>query len=87
MCSSLWLQRSQRPYRLSRGWEVVMTKELLIALGLPTAYLVLTTVLLAGRHQRLPRFLLRLTARDALLWNTVLGLMIAVAALRWALSR
>ena len=64
-----------------------MTKELLIALGLPIAYLVLTTALLAGRHQHLPRFLQRLTARDALLWNTMVGLMIAAAALRWAFSR
>jgi hypothetical protein len=42
MVSSLWL--------LERGWEVAMTKELLIALGLPIAYLVLTTALSAGRH-------------------------------------
>ena len=64
-----------------------MTKELLIALGLPIVYLVVSTALLAGRHQRLPRFLLRLAARDALLWNTMVGITIGVAALRWALSR
>ena len=68
MVSSLWL--------LERGWEVAMTKELLIALGLPIAYLVLTTALLAGRH-------LRLTARDGLLWNTLMGIMIGMAALRY----
>ncbi|CAK6690150.1 hypothetical protein [Synechococcus sp. CBW1107] len=64
-----------------------MTKELLIALGLPIAYLVVTTAFLAGRHQHLPRFVQRLTARDALLWNSLLGITIAVAAIRWALGR
>ena len=64
-----------------------MTKELLIALGLPIAYLVLSTSVLARRHQSLPRFVQRLTARDALLWNTVVGITIAAAAIRWALQR
>jgi hypothetical protein len=64
-----------------------MTIELLIALGLPIAYLMLTTVILSTRHQQLPRFLQRLTARDALLWNTMVGITIGAAALRWALNR
>jgi hypothetical protein len=64
-----------------------MTKELLIALGLPIAYLVLSTAVLAGRHQQLPRVVQRLTARDASLWNSVVGLTIAVAAIQWALRR
>jgi hypothetical protein len=66
---------------------ILMTKELLIALGLPIAYVVLSTAFLAGRHQQLPRFAQRLTARDALLWNTVVGIAIAAAAMRWALQR
>jgi hypothetical protein len=64
-----------------------MTIELLIALGLPIVYLMLTTVILSTRHQQLPRFLQRLTARDALLWNTMVGITIGAAALRWALNR
>ena len=64
-----------------------MTIELLIALGLPIAYLMLTTVILSTRHQQRPRFLQRLTARDALLWNTMVGITIGAAALRWALNR
>jgi len=64
-----------------------MTKELLIALGLPIAYLVLSTAVLAGRHQQLPRVVQRLMARDALLWNSVVGITIAVAAIQWALRR
>ncbi len=63
-----------------------MTIELLIALGLPIAYLVLTTAVLSTRHQQLPRVLQRLTARDALLWNTVVGITIAAAALLWVLN-
>ena len=47
----------------------------------------LTTVVLSRRHQQLPRFLQRLTARDALLWNTMVGITIGAAALRWALNR
>jgi hypothetical protein len=62
-------------------------QELLLALGLPIAYLVLSTAVLAGRHQQLPRFVQRLTARDALLWNSVVGITIAVAAIQWALRR
>ena len=63
-----------------------MTLELLIALGLPIAYLVITTAVLVGGHRRLPAFLQRLTARDALLWNTMVGISIGTAALRWALN-
>ena len=64
-----------------------MTKELLIALGLPVAYLVLTTAVLSRLHQQLPPVLQRLTARGALLWNTVVGITIGLAALRWAVNR
>lgn len=35
----------------------------------------------------LPRFVQRLNNRDALLWNTMVGITIAVGALQWALSR
>ena len=61
--------------------------ELLLAIGLPVVYLVLTTAVLARRHEQLPRMLQRLTARDALLWNTMVAITIAVAALRWAMHR
>jgi hypothetical protein len=61
--------------------------ELLLAIGLPAAYLVLTTAVLAHRREQRPRLLQRRTARDALLWNTMVAITIAVAALRWALHR
>ena len=64
-----------------------MGKELLLALGIPIAYLMVTTALLLKRDGAWPRLLQRLSARDALLWNTFVGLMIAIVALRWALQR
>lgn len=64
-----------------------MSSKLLIALGIPLAYLLIsTTILLQGNHA-LPRFLRRLNSRDALLWNTMVAITIGVGALRWALSR
>jgi hypothetical protein len=61
--------------------------ELLIAIGLPIAYLVVTTAVLVRKHQALPAVVQRLAARNALLWNTMVGLSIGLAALRWALQR
>jgi hypothetical protein len=46
-----------------------------------------TTAVLVRKHQALPAVVQRLTARNALLWNTVVGLSIGLAALRWALQR
>jgi len=64
-----------------------MGTELLLALGLPIAYLLITTALLLGDGVQLPGLLRRLSRRDALLWNTLVGLTIALGALRWALGR
>ena len=64
-----------------------MTTELLLAVGIPAAYLLISTALLLSRHKTLPPFLLRISARRAIAWNTMVGLSIAVRALRWALRR
>ncbi len=64
-----------------------MGTELLLALGLPIAYLLITTALLLGDGVVMPPLLRRLSRRDALLWNTLVGLTIALGALRWALGR
>ena len=64
-----------------------MGAELLLALGLPITYLLITTIWLLRGGVRLPAPLRRLNRRDALLWNTVVGLSIALGALRWALAR
>ena len=64
-----------------------MSTELLIALGISLAYLPISTVILLKGDFELPRFVQRLNSRDALLWNTMVGIMIAIGAVRWALSR
>ncbi|MFZ9952491.1 MAG: hypothetical protein ACO3FA_09400 [Vulcanococcus sp.] len=64
-----------------------MTTELLLALGIPAAYLVVSTVLLLQRPQSLPPILQRLSTRRALAWNTMVGISIGLGALRWALKR
>ena len=64
-----------------------MTTELLLALGIPAAYLVVSTALLLSRHQTLPPFLLRLSTRRGITWNTMVALTITLGAVRWALSR
>jgi TM2 domain-containing membrane protein YozV len=64
-----------------------MSTELLIALGIPLTYLLISTVILLKGDFELPRFVQRLNSRDALLWNTMVGIMIAIGAVRWALSR
>ncbi len=64
-----------------------MTTELLLAVGIPIAYLLISTALLLSRHKTLPPFLLRLSTRRAVAWNTMVGLSIALEALRWAKSR
>lgn len=64
-----------------------MTTELLLALGIPLAYLLISTAILLKGDLELPRFVQRLNSRDALLWNTMVGITIAVGAVRWAVSR
>ena len=64
-----------------------MRPPLLIALGLPIAYLLISTAILLNGDLKLPTFLQRLTAREALLWNTMVGLSIGLGALQWALRR
>ena len=63
-----------------------MGTELLLALGLPIAYLLITTAWLLSDRVQMPGLLRRLSRRDALLWNTMVGLTIALSTLRWALA-
>lgn len=64
-----------------------MTSKLLLAVGIPTAYLVITTTLLLSGAVTLPGFLQRLSTRRAIAWNTMVGLSIGLGALQWALRR
>ena len=57
-----------------------------LALGIPLAYLLISTAILLKGDLELARFVQRLSSRDALLWNTMVGITIAVGAVRWALS-
>ena len=59
-----------------------MGLELLLALGIPILLLVGGTLLFAARGQ-FPQVLKRLTSRDAILWNTVFGMTIALGAIRY----
>ncbi len=63
-----------------------MTSKLLLAVGLPTAYLVITTTVLLSGAATLPRFLKRISTRRAIAWNAMVGLSIGLGTLRWALS-
>ena len=66
---------------------MAMTTKLLLALGVPLAYMLISTAILLKGDFELPRFVQRLNSRDALLWDTMVAVTIAVGALRWALSR
>jgi hypothetical protein len=60
---------------------------LVIALGIPLLLLLGATLLLEQQRGRLPGWLARLSRRDALLWNTGVGLLIALGLLRFLLGR
>lgn len=64
-----------------------MNVPVLAALAIPIADLVLTTILLLRHPGIPPPFLRRLSAHKALVWNTMVGITIALGALRWALHR
>ncbi len=64
-----------------------MARDLLLAIGLPLGLLLLALLALEHWHDRLPPWLLRLSQRPALLWNTGIGLIIALSLLRWLLQR
>ena len=64
-----------------------MTSKLFLAVGLPTAYLVITTTMLLSGAVTLPPFLQHLSIRRAIAWNAMVGLSIGLGTLRWALNR
>jgi hypothetical protein len=59
-----------------------MGLELLLALGAPILLLVSGTLYFAARGQ-FPQVLKRLSGRNAIVWNTLFGLTIALAAVRY----
>jgi hypothetical protein len=70
-----------------RAVVIAMGLDLLIALGLPLALVLIVTVVLANHQGPLPGWIQRLSPRDAMLWNIGIGLIIALSALRYVLSK
>ncbi|MEY2748125.1 MAG: hypothetical protein RLZZ168_141 [Cyanobacteriota bacterium] len=66
---------------------MAMGIELALALGIPIAYLLISTAILRRGEITLPRALRQFTSRDPLFWNTMVAIAIAAGLLRWALAR
>jgi len=61
-----------------------MLRELVLAIGIPLALLLLA---MEQWGDRLPAWLQRLARRPSRLWNTGIGLIIGLSLLRWLLQR
>lgn len=64
-----------------------MLRELVLAIGLPVALLLLAVLALEHWGDRMPCWLQRLAERPSWLWNTGIGLIIGLSLLRWLLQR
>jgi hypothetical protein len=64
-----------------------MLRELVLAIGVPVALLLLAVLALEQWGDRMPPGLQRLSQRPSLLWNTGIGLIIGLSLLRWLLQR
>ena len=73
---------SRSPAYAGGLWGCLMGLELLLAVGIPILLLLSGTLYFAARGQ-LPQVLKRLTSRDAILWNTLVGLMITAGVVRY----
>jgi hypothetical protein len=64
-----------------------MLRELVLAIGIPLALLVLGVLALERWGGQLPPWLQRINQRRTLIWNTGTGLIIILSLLRWLLQR
>lgn len=64
-----------------------MARDLLLAIGVPLALLLLLMMALQQGQGHLPGWLQRLSQRPSRLWNIGVGLIIALSLLRWLLQR
>jgi hypothetical protein len=64
-----------------------MLRELVLAIGLPVALLLLAVLALQQWGDRMPPWLQRLSQRPSRLWNAGIGLIIGLSLLRWLLQR
>jgi hypothetical protein len=64
-----------------------MLHELVLAIGIPLALLLLVVLALEHWADQLPPWLQRFSPRRPLLWNAGMGLIIGLSLLRWLLRR
>ncbi len=64
-----------------------MLRELVLAIGLPVALLLLAVLALEHWGDRMPHWLQRLSQRPSMMWNAGIGLIIGLSLLRWLLQR
>jgi hypothetical protein len=64
-----------------------MLRELVWAIGIPLALLVLGVLALERWGGQLPPWLQRINERRSLIWNIGIGLIIVLSLLRWLLQR
>ena len=64
-----------------------MLRELVLAIGIPLALLLLALLALERWGGQLPPWLQRINERRSLIWNTGIGLIIVLSLLRWLLQR
>jgi len=66
---------------------MLMLRQLVLAIGIPLALLLLAVLALEQWADRLPPWLQRLAERPSWLRNTGIGLIIGLSLLRWLLQR
>ena len=64
-----------------------MLRELLLAIGIPLALLLLAVLALERWGNQLPHWLQRINQRRSLIWNIGIGMIIVLSLLRWLLQR
>jgi hypothetical protein len=64
-----------------------MLGELVVAIGIPLALLLLALLALERWGGQLPPWLQRINERRSLIWNIGIGMIIVLSLLRWLLQR
>jgi hypothetical protein len=64
-----------------------MLRELVLAIGIPLALLLLAVLALERWGNQLPPWLQRINQRPSLIWNIGIGMIIVLSLLRWLLQR
>ncbi len=66
---------------------MAMTRDLLLAIGIPLGLLLLAILALEQWRDSLPGWIQQLSDRPSRLWNIGVGLIIGLSLLRWLLQR